>query len=830
MSRTHHIHSFATRFALAACALVLATGTATARICVTSDASAAVYDDGLQNGDNDANGFGPWELTPVSDNPADNRFLVESSVGNGDGVDDNRDGDVDTGNPGRAWGISAANGGQGLMDRPIEQPVGVGGSVSFSYDNGPVVGVQNNFALANPDRSILMFFGVGSEFSQYVVVDALGQRSTGVPNAADSGEGIHVEIELTSAAGDYLMTITTLADGVRYPVPGRFQPRADLRVALIGFNNNNNGPDAANNLYVNSLAACQPDLTGVYKIRSEADDKLWHENGLGDRLVSTRFVEDDPFVRFAVQERASDGSYRIRSLGTGDPLRVDSGDRLLSTRENIEDDRSRFFIESRPNGTWTFRVKETGEVLHYNGDDDLLLSTRAQPDDEFIRFFLDPVDVPEDLVTTPVVINHSAQCLDGGAASQPGSRLTQRTCTKDRDQRFTLRQLDARTHHLVEAATGYCVDILEGPGGIQMQPCRLLDRARQRFKLIDTQDGYHAVQNEATSECLDIPGASLTSGTNIIDFACQEVPSPNRRFLLDLTGAYKVRSALDGKAWHSDGFGDLLVSTRFQPDDDFVRFILDDRRPDGSYRIRVAADDRELGVLPDAGQRLTSAFVEPEAARRFHFVPGRLGVFAIQVQETGRFLNYGGMDDEFVDTAEQTGDDREHFTLQRSPVVSELQETPLIAKHSGLCLTVPAPGSIGSRLIQDTCVNGSPNQEFVLRPLADGSVQLIIAGTGLCLVPETIGQGSLVATRVCELADEPLQRFRLFDQGDGTNTFVNEANGLCFDVIGISPLPGAGLLMFPCGEPPQDNRRFVLGRMFDDRFETAPVPQFPPAR
>lgn len=230
-----------------------------AQVCLTSDASAAAYDDGWQDGDNDGTGFGPWVQITTSADPNRNGFFVFTSTQNGDGVDDNGDGDIDTGNPGRAWGIYANNGQQAAVTRAISTPIGDGSTLSFEYDNGPVLGVQNNFTLRNAAGDVLMFAGVAAGYPQYAVFDQFGGRFTGAPNAAFGGEGILVDIEIVSSAGDYDMTITTLEDGNTYTVPGQFFATADPEVTLIDFNNNDNGPGVVHNLYVNSLQACYPD-------------------------------------------------------------------------------------------------------------------------------------------------------------------------------------------------------------------------------------------------------------------------------------------------------------------------------------------------------------------------------------------------------------------------------------------------------------------------------------------------------------------------------------------------------------------------------------------
>ncbi|HRQ63501.1 MAG TPA: hypothetical protein PKZ76_01315 [Xanthomonadaceae bacterium] len=129
--------------------------------------------------------------------------------------------------------------------------------------------------------------------------------------------------------------------------------------------------------------------SGVYEIVTRASGLKWHENGGGDRLVSTRFQPDDAHTRFWLEPQA-DGSFRITVLANGRHLHVDhGGDKLLSTRYQPDDDFTRFFFHLQDDGSWRIRVKGSNEFLHED-DGDRLISTRQQPDDDFTRFFLNP--------------------------------------------------------------------------------------------------------------------------------------------------------------------------------------------------------------------------------------------------------------------------------------------------------------------------------------------------------------------------------------------------------------------------------------------------------
>jgi hypothetical protein len=159
-------------------------------------------------------------------------------------------------------------------------------------------------------------------------------------------------------------------------------------------------PDEAGPTVTSSVARPEPPrtavtpwhdatLAGAHRLQVVGNGRHLHLNGLGDRLVSTRFVANDDWVVFDLEPQA-DGSYRIRSRIGARYLHVNGmGDKLVSTRWDADDDYTRFYFERQPDGTHRIRVK-TGGYLHLagGGDGDHLLSTRweAGPDDAFTRF------------------------------------------------------------------------------------------------------------------------------------------------------------------------------------------------------------------------------------------------------------------------------------------------------------------------------------------------------------------------------------------------------------------------------------------------------------
>ena len=155
---------------------------------------------------------------------------------------------------------------------------------------------------------------------------------------------------------------------------------------------------------------------GVYQIVSQASGRHWHEDGGGDRLVSTRYQPGDDYTRFRLEPQAG-GAYRIIVPVHGRHLYLDhDGDALLSTREQPDDTSARFLFDAQPDGSWRIRVQATNHVLHVDVAGDQLLSTRFQPDDGTTRFelLLQPTPVEPDGMT-----GHFSTGFDG-SVPQPG--------------------------------------------------------------------------------------------------------------------------------------------------------------------------------------------------------------------------------------------------------------------------------------------------------------------------------------------------------------------------------------------------------------------------
>ncbi len=141
------------------------------------------------------------------------------------------------------------------------------------------------------------------------------------------------------------------------------------------------------------------DISGTYRIQVKANNRFFHEDATGDKLISTRHQRVDDNTRFILEIQA-DGSYRVKGKGSNRYWHVDtSSDRILSTRWQPTDDHTRFFFENQGNGFYRIKLKATNRYLHEDGGGDKVVSTRWQPTDDFTKFKL--IQEP----TRPIVVN-----------------------------------------------------------------------------------------------------------------------------------------------------------------------------------------------------------------------------------------------------------------------------------------------------------------------------------------------------------------------------------------------------------------------------------------
>ncbi|MDX1984871.1 MAG: DUF642 domain-containing protein [Bryobacteraceae bacterium] len=143
----------------------------------------------------------------------------------------------------------------------------------------------------------------------------------------------------------------------------------------------------------------------------------------------------------------------------------------------------------------------------------------------------------------------------------------------------------------------------------------------------------------------------------------------------DLNSTYRIRVKSTGRFLHEDGNNDRLVSTRFQPDDDFTRFV-PEKQTDGSYRLRVKANGRYLHE--DAlGDRLVSTRLQPDDDNtRFFFELQTDSSYRIRAKGSNRYL-YEDNSDRLVSTRNQPNDDSSRFFLDAAGAVPGTSLTSL---------------------------------------------------------------------------------------------------------------------------------------------------------
>lgn len=263
----------------------------------TSRADAAVYDDGLQTGDNDGTGFLPWTgLNPAS-NSGVAGFFTGNSATNGDG-DGNGDGDINTG--GKAWGFYANSSNIAEATRPFAVPLTPGATLRFSMDNGWIEAPGAvGFSLRNSSNQNLMEFYFLEGGSSYTINDATGgsPNNSGIPF---TDEGLLLEIEVLTAT-TYQLRVTPLAGGGPYSFDRAFSNSGSPD--RVRFWNFSAGNDAPRNAFFNSLNLCFPPAL----VLNELD---YDQPGGGDteEFVEIKNVGDAPVDLSAYQLQLLDGS------------------------------------------------------------------------------------------------------------------------------------------------------------------------------------------------------------------------------------------------------------------------------------------------------------------------------------------------------------------------------------------------------------------------------------------------------------------------------------------------------------------------------------------
>ncbi len=126
---------------------------------------------------------------------------------------------------------------------------------------------------------------------------------------------------------------------------------------------------------------------GTYRIKIVGSGKYLHERGNGDKFVSTRDQIDDNFSKFTVKKN-SDNSYIIRVLANNRHLHVDiSTDSKLSTRfqPGEKDVCSRFELEAMTDGSYRIKVQCANKFV-LREDDKQFISATSNATDKMTHF------------------------------------------------------------------------------------------------------------------------------------------------------------------------------------------------------------------------------------------------------------------------------------------------------------------------------------------------------------------------------------------------------------------------------------------------------------
>ncbi len=215
-----------------------------------SQADAGVYNDNIQNGDNDGSNFQPWtNVNPASNNNNAGNFVASSTNNSGDS---NSDGDINTN--GEAWGFYANSSNISEATRPFASPLTTGQTFFMRMDNG---GINNGgtvgFGLRNSsNQNVFEFFFVGGE-SSYTINDASGANLTGI---GFTNEGLALEFILTSPT-TYQFNVTTLVNSNTFNFSGSLMsPGGNSTIDRVRLFNFNAGGGSGNDLFFNSLQVC----------------------------------------------------------------------------------------------------------------------------------------------------------------------------------------------------------------------------------------------------------------------------------------------------------------------------------------------------------------------------------------------------------------------------------------------------------------------------------------------------------------------------------------------------------------------------------------------
>ncbi|WP_432929829.1 RICIN domain-containing protein [Microbispora sp. CA-135349] len=125
----------------------------------------------------------------------------------------------------------------------------------------------------------------------------------------------------------------------------------------------------------------------------------------------------------------------------------------------------------------------------------------------------------------------------------------------------------------------------------------------------------------------------------------------------------------------------------------------------------------------------------------------------------------------------------------------------LVARHSDKCLDVYGRDtSDGARVVQWTCGNEWPNQEFRFVATSDGYYTIRAEHSGKCL--DVYGRDTSDGVRVVQWTCNGAanQEWRLDQKDNGYFTVVARHSGKCLDVYGRDTANEARIVQWSCGK------------------------------
>ncbi|MBC9730383.1 RICIN domain-containing protein [Streptomyces sp. TRM68367] len=122
----------------------------------------------------------------------------------------------------------------------------------------------------------------------------------------------------------------------------------------------------------------------------------------------------------------------------------------------------------------------------------------------------------------------------------------------------------------------------------------------------------------------------------------------------------------------------------------------------------------------------------------------------------------------------------------------------LAARHSGKCADVASSSTANGATLQQWSCHDGTNQQWTLRDLGNGYMQLVAQHSGKCLdvASSSTANGATLQQWSCH--DGTNQQWQLRDAGDGYVSLVARHSGKCVDVSSRSSADGARLLQWSC--------------------------------